>query len=102
MKFAEMKYLLKRDFDHSFSKLWAIICWDCKLANDDKVIDSLKEKRTMKITSRDYSDPDSYKKYMLVSSTQPHNIEVYVLKDYLKDKLSIEFRPRVHQGGTST
>jgi len=48
----------------------------------------------MKITSKDYSDPNSYKKYMLVSNTAPHNIEVFVLKDYLKDKLGLDFRPR--------
>ena len=94
MKFAEMKYELKRSFNHSFGKLWAIICWDCKLANDDEVLDIVGEKRSMKITSKDYSDPSSYKKYMLVSNTSPHNIEVFVLKDYLKDKLGLEFRPR--------
>ena len=48
----------------------------------------------MKITSKDYSNPGSYKKYMLVSNTSPHNIEVFVLKDYLKDKLILDFRPR--------
>jgi len=94
MKFAEMKYELKRSFNHSFGKLWVIICWDCKLANDDEVLDIVGEKRNMKITSKDSSIPGSYKKYMLVSNTSPHNIEVFVLKEYLKDKLSLDFRPR--------
>ena len=77
-----------------FGKLAAIICWDTKLANDEEVYDTTDEKRSMKITSKDYSAPGSYKKYMLVSNTSPHNIEVFVLKDYLKDKLNLEFRPR--------
>lgn len=94
MKFVEMKYELKRSFNHSFGKLAAIICWDTKLANDEEVYDIVGEKRSMKITSKDYSDPSSYKKYMLVSNTSPHNIEVFVLKDYLKDKLGLDFRPR--------
>ncbi len=94
MKFVEMKYELKRSFNHSFAKLWGIICWDCKLANDEEVLDIVGEKRNMKITSKDSSTPDSYKKYMLVSNTSPHNIEVFVLKDYLKDRLDLEFRPR--------
>ena len=94
MKFVEMKYELKRSFDHSFGKLWAIICWDCKLANDEEVRDIVGEKRNMKITSKDHSIAGSYKKYMLVSNTSPHNIEVFVLKDYLKDKLGLDFRPR--------
>lgn len=94
MKFVEMKYELKRDFDHSFGRLWAILCWDCRLANDEEVLDIVGEKRNMKITGRDYSVPGSYKKYMLVSNTAPHNIEVFVLKDYLKDKLGLDFRPR--------
>lgn len=93
MKFAEMKYELKRSFNHSFGKLWAIICWDCKLANDEEVTDILGEKRAMRITNRDHSIPGSYKKYMLVSNIAPHNIEVFVLKDFLKDKLNLDFRP---------
>jgi hypothetical protein len=97
MKFVEMKYELKRSFDHSFGKLWAILCWDCKLANDEEVRDIMGEKRNMKITSKDYSAPDSYKKYMLISNIAPHNIEVFVLKDYLKDKLGLDFRPRSTQ-----
>jgi len=94
MKFVEMKYELKRSFDHSFGKLWAIVCWDCKLANDEEVCDMVGEKRNMKITSKDSSGPNSYKKYMLVSNISPHNIEVFVLKDYLKDRLGLDFRPR--------
>ncbi len=83
-----------KKFINEVGKLWGIICWDCKLANDEEVLDIVGEKRSMKITSKDYSAPGSYKRYMLVSNTSPHNIEVFVLKDYLKDKLNLDFRPR--------
>jgi hypothetical protein len=48
------------------------------------------EKRILKITK-----PKEYTKYILRSDTEEHNIEIYVLKDYLKEKCDIEFRPRV-------
>ncbi|MBA7501634.1 hypothetical protein ES706_00207 [subsurface metagenome] len=93
MQFVEMKYELKRDFNHSFKKLAAVICWDTKLANDEEVEDITGAERTMKITPP-RGDEDSYTKYMLVSETEPHNIEVIVLKDFLRERLKLEFRPR--------
>ena len=92
MNFVEMKYELKRDFDHSFKKLAAIICWDTSLANEDEVRDIAGAKRTMRITPS--SNENSYTKYMLVSATEPHNIEVIVLKDFLRERFKVEFRPR--------
>jgi len=94
MRFAEIKYELKRDFNHSFKKLAAVICWDTKLSSDDEVIDLTEAKRTMKITPPNEKAENSYTKYMLVSATEPHNIEVFVLKDFLHESLKIEFRPR--------
>lgn len=92
INFVEMKYELKRDFDHSFKRLAAVICWDTKLANEDEVRDIVGAKRTMMITPP--SDENSYTKYMLVSATEPHNIDVIVLKDFLSERLKLEFRPR--------
>jgi len=94
MMFTEIKYELKRDFNHSFKKLAAVICWDTNLSNDDEVIDLTGAKRTMKITPADKKTENSYTKHMLVSTTEPHNIEVFVLKDFLRERLKIEFRPR--------
>jgi hypothetical protein len=31
-----MKYEVKRDFNHSFEKLAAIVCWDTKPSNEEK------------------------------------------------------------------
>lgn len=95
MMFAEIKYELQRDFNHSFKKLAAVICWDTKLSNEDEVVDLTGAKRTMKITPPDRKVENSYTKYMLVSNTEPHNIEVFVLKDFLSERLGLKFRPRM-------
>jgi hypothetical protein len=96
MMFVEIKYELKRDFNHSFKKLAAVMCWDTKLPNDDEVTDLTGAKRSMKITppDKDKKAKNNYTKYMLVSNTEPHNIEVFVLKDFLRERLKLDFRPR--------
>jgi len=94
MKFVEIKYELKRDFNHSFKKLAMVICWDTKLANEDGVQDMTGAKRTLKITPPEEGEKETYTKYMLVSATESHNIEVIVIKDFLCERLGLEFRPR--------
>jgi hypothetical protein len=95
LMFAEMKYELQRDFNHSFKKLATVVCWDTRLSNDDEVADLTGEKRIMKITPPNREDERSYTKYMLVSDTEPHNIEVFVLKEFLKERLGLEFKTRI-------
>lgn len=92
LKFVEMKYRLERNFNHSFKRLAAIICWDTKLRNEDKISDMTGEQRTMRITPRSKDVEGSYKKFMLVSDTEEHNIEVYVLNEYLEERLGIKFQ----------
>jgi hypothetical protein len=94
LRFVEMKFELQRDFNHSFGKLAAVICWDTKLANEDPVEDMTGAKRKMKITSPKIDKSLRYQKYMLVSDTENHKIEVFVMKEFLRDRLSCEFRPR--------
>jgi hypothetical protein len=94
LRFVEMKYDLRREFNHSFAKLAAVICWDTKLANEDVVVDLTGAPRTMKITSPKSDASLRYTKYMLVSDTVAHNIEVFVLKDFLAECLKMDFRPR--------
>ena len=97
LRFVEMKYELHREFNHSFGRLAAVICWDTRLANEDIVVDLRGEKRTMRITPPQRDDENSYTKYMLVSDTSLHNIEVFILKDFLKERMKIEFRPRTKE-----
>jgi len=93
LRFVEMKFELKRDFNHSFSKLAAVICWDTKLANEDVVVDMTGARRRMKITSPKVDKSLKYLKFMLVSDTEQHNIEVFPLK-YFLEAFNCEFRPR--------
>lgn len=92
VSFIEFKLLLKKEFDHSFDHLIAVVCWDCPLPDGTGVNDLKREERVLKITpptgERDYTT------YMLTSSTKQQNIEVFVLKQYLKEKLNLDFSPR--------
>lgn len=97
LMFAEVKYELQREFNHSFKKLAAVICWDTKLSNEDEVIDLTGAKRTMKITLPNKEVENSYRKYMLVSMSEDVNIEVFVLKEFLQDRLGLVFKPRVSE-----
>lgn len=92
LRFVELKRTLERDFNHSFGKLAAVVSWDCSLGSGEQLKDIKGEVRTLKITKA--SSSGSYTKYMLTSDTDPRNIEVFVLKDYLKEKCKIDFRPR--------
>ncbi len=92
LRFVEFKKNLEREFDHSFRRLGGIICWDCNLRDDEQVKDIRSEVRRLKITKA--KSKADYTKYMLVSDTEEHNIEVYVLKDFLKERCGLEFRPR--------
>ena len=92
MSFVEFKYALEKTFDHAFSHLQYIICWQCGLNDDDEVQDVTGRERHLQITEPGKDQP--YRKYMLTSKTEPHNIEVFVLSEYVPDKLSVQFKPR--------
>jgi hypothetical protein len=92
MFFAEFKYALDAEFNHAFAHLGVVICWDCNLIDGSTVTDIENSERELRITPPQAAE--DYQHYMLVSTTGRHNIEVFVLKDYLQQKLNIEFRPR--------
>ena len=89
--YLELKFQLSTQLNHSFDNLQAIICWDTKVKHGDKVVDINGNERVLRIEqpSRDAT----YTGYFLDSPRKVH-IEVYVLKDYLREKLQIDFRPR--------
>ena len=92
MYFVEFKYKLGREFNHSFSHLAAVVCWDSALSDGAEVVDIENNRRELRI-----SRPDGGKDhttYMLLAPTEKHNIEVYVLRDFLREKLKLDFRPR--------
>ncbi len=94
--YVEFKHQLGPTFNHSFDNLHSVVCWDTQVIHDDTV-ECLEgaDQRTMKI-ARPESD-DDYTRYFLDDPRKSHRIEVFVLKDYLQQKLGIEFRPRTEE-----
>jgi hypothetical protein len=90
--YVEFKYYLTTDFNHSFSNLHNIVCWDTTIKHNDILKDISGEERKLQII-QPANDTD-YTKYFLDNPGSAHKIEVFILKDYLKQKLAIEFRPR--------
>ena len=95
MKFVEFKHTLSPEFNHSFGNLSAIICWDCALDDGAQLRDIKDEVRKLQISPPEEAESGRrHTCYMLMSSRQLYNIEVFVLKDFLREKLELEFRPR--------
>jgi hypothetical protein len=90
--YIEFKYFLDKSFNHSFENLHSIICWDTQLKHNDTVRDINDEERKLLIVPPDGTD--DYIRYFLDHPKRAHKIEIFVLKDYLKSKLSLDFRPR--------
>jgi hypothetical protein len=90
LRYVEFKKALTHDFkDHTFTRLAAIVCWECNLGNGTKVRDLAGEERTLYISK----DPQGGTVYMLLAppNLPANNIKVYVLKEYLKEKLGLSF-----------
>ena len=90
--YVEFKRTLEKGFNHSFENLHSIVCWDTSIKHDDILSDINKEERKMQILSPDGGT--DYTHYYLDNPRKAHKIEVFVLKQYLKEKLHIEFTPR--------
>ena len=78
--------------DHTFARLAAIVCWECNLENGAKVSDFAGKERILQITKT-----DDHTVYMLLAPPDlpANNIKVYVLKEYLKEKLGVSFKTPV-------
>lgn len=93
--YVELKRILEKTFNHTFEYLNSVICWDTNVKNGDEVRDLGNNKRTLKIVNP--ANDGDYTKYFLDDNRGGNPIHVFVLKDYLKQKLGLEFRPRVHR-----
>ncbi|WP_195603681.1 ATP-binding protein [Clostridium tyrobutyricum] len=94
--YVEFKNFLEKQFNHSFENLHSIICWDIdsnNLKNGDEVTDIGDERRTLKIIPP--ANSNDYTRYYLDHIRSNRKIEIFVLKDYLKQKYNIQFRPRL-------
>jgi len=89
--YVEFKRTLTANFNHSFENLHSVVCWETDIKNDDLIKDINGEERKMQIIS---GTDDDYTRFFLDNPKKAHKIEVYCLKNYLKEKLGIEFSPR--------
>ncbi|PTY01712.1 hypothetical protein DB346_11575 [Verrucomicrobia bacterium LW23] len=91
--YVEFKHTLSAGkFNHSFNNTHSTVCWDTDIKNDDTIEDFGGNKRIMKIAPP--TEADRQTKYFLDEARGDRKIEVFVLKDFLKEKLGLEFRPR--------
>lgn len=90
--YVEMKNKLDNRFNHSFDYIHSVVCWDTKIKDGDTILDLGNNKRTMKIVNPEKDGDNTL--YYLEDGRGGRNIIVYVLKDFLKEKLGIDFRPR--------
>lgn len=92
MFYVEFKHQLSTDFNHSFENLHSIICWDTGIKHDEVVKDITNSSR--KLTINPPCHDLDHTTYYLDDPRKPIRIQVYVLKDYLRERFNIEFRPR--------
>ena len=90
--YVEFKRTLNKKFNHSFENLHSVVCWNTDIKHDDTVDDINGEERKMEIVAPEKDH--NYTTYFLTHPKKAHRIEVFVLRDYLKEKLGLEFRPR--------
>jgi hypothetical protein len=86
--FVEFKLDLKKDFNHSFENLEAIVCWNARLKDGEQVVDLAGRKGTYQITQQ----KDNRKARFIVVPGSARNVEVIALKELL-DQNGHKFRP---------
>jgi hypothetical protein len=92
LRYVEFKRALTHEFrDHTFARLAAIVCWECNLENGAKVHDFAGKERILRVTKTEEGTV-----YMLLAPPElpANNIKVYVLKEYLNEKLGVSFKTR--------
>lgn len=93
--YVELKHTLTNDFNHCFENIYSIVCWDTVLRHDDTITDISGENRQMRIVPPENDGQGN--RYFLENQHKPLRIEVYVLKEYLRAKLGLEFQPRTER-----
>jgi len=90
--YVELKNSLDKTFNHSFEYLHSIICWDTNILDGDSIVDIQNKTRILKVTLPE--DEKDHTRYFLEDKRDERRIVVYVLKDFLKEKLGIDFKSR--------
>ena len=88
--YVECKHLLTGSFNHSLSNVRYIVCWDTDLENEGIVTAIGGDVRRMVIKPRTLDNPRT--QFFLSRDDAPNNIEVFVLKRLISDRLRINFK----------
>jgi hypothetical protein len=78
--FVEFKLDLKKEFNHSFANLEAILCWTARLKDGESVVDLAGRNGTYQITT----NRDNKKTRFILVPGSAHNVEVIVFKELLE------------------
>lgn len=89
LRYVELKHTLSPNFNHSFRYLHSIVCWKTAILHDEEVEDISGTKRKMIVTPK--AKDSDYTRYMLDDPREPHKVEVFVLKEYLEERLGVSF-----------
>jgi hypothetical protein len=87
-RFVEFKYSLGAGFNHSFDNLHAVVCWQLEKQIGEEISDPVGSRRLLE---RAAPAGGGLTKYFLNDSRSPSKIEVILLKEYVWEKLGIEF-----------
>ncbi len=88
--YVECKQLLTATFNHSLINVRYIVCWDTDLENEGIVMAIGGDTRKMVIKSRSSEKP--YTQFFLSREDALNNIEVFVLKRLISERLGISFK----------
>jgi hypothetical protein len=80
--FVEFKLELKTDFDHSFDRLEAIICWNSRVKHGESVMDLAGVRGTYNISPT----PEGTKKRFIMVPGSARNVEVIVFRELLEQQ----------------
>ncbi len=80
--FVEFKLDLRKEFNHSFERLDAIICWRASVKDGEEVMDLSGNRGTYKITPR----LDGTKARFVVVPNSGRNVEVIVFRELMKEQ----------------
>jgi hypothetical protein len=87
--YVECKQQLTGSFNHSLNNVRYIVCWDTDLENEGIVTAIGGDTRRMVIKAK---TSDNSTKFFLSRDDAPNNIEVFVLRRLLVDRLGVTFK----------
>jgi hypothetical protein len=92
LHYVELKYFLSSSMNHMFDNIRFVVCWDTEIKHGGVATDLAGQERTLHVAPAD-PKAGGYTGYFLRRDFKTE-IEVFVLKDYLRERLGLEFRPR--------